>query len=84
MKKYLPDKDYFMGKEIPSFPGYKIVEYIGSGCMAHVFKAHSDSMKHDVACKIITKKNLKHGKDGSQIWRDEFLKANTLSSDYVV
>jgi serine/threonine protein kinase len=78
MKKNLPDKDYFIGKEIPGYPGYKIVELLGSGCMAHVFKAHSDGMKHDLACKIIPRTNLK------QRWQEEFLKANTIGSDYVV
>ncbi|HLP60971.1 MAG TPA: protein kinase, partial [Candidatus Deferrimicrobium sp.] len=84
MKKYLPDKDYFPGREIPGFAGYKIVELLGSGCMAHVFKAHSVILNNDVACKIIPRVNLRKGAQDSQAWRNEFLKANTLRAPLVV
>ena len=84
MKKNLPDKDYFIGKEIPGFPGYRITEFIKPGQKGYVFKAHSDRLRHDVACKIIPRENLTQGADDSQAWQGEFLKANTLRSPVVV
>jgi len=84
MKRKLPDIKYFLDNEIPGFPGYKIVEFMGSGCMARVFRAHSVILNNDVACKIIPRANLKQGAQDSQAWRNEFLKANTLRAPLVV
>jgi serine/threonine protein kinase len=84
MGKYLPDANFFIGKDIPEFPGYKIVEKIGSGQKGHVFKAHSERMNHDLACKVIPKANLKEETPDSPGWREEFLKPNILNSQLVV
>ena len=53
VRKHLPDKQYFIEKTIPRLQGYKIIEYVGSGCNAHVFKAHSQDANNVLACKII-------------------------------
>ena len=75
MRKYLPDVKYFIGKHVPNQPGkYIIVEHRGSGMNAHVFRAHSDDLRHDIAVKIIPRQNLKLN------WKQEFQKANRLSS----
>ena len=79
MRKYLPDESWFIGKNIPKQPDYKIVEYKAPGCNAHVFRAHSDAVNNDIACKIIPKQNLI-----KDIWHDEIDKANALRSDIVV
>ena len=84
MEKYLPDANFFIGKEIPGFSDYKIVKKIGSGQKGHVFKAHSERMNHDIACKIIPKANLKEETPDSPGWREEFLRPNTLNSRFVV
>jgi serine/threonine protein kinase len=79
MRKYLPDVKYFIGKHVPNQPGdYVIDEHRGSGMNAHVFRAHSDELKHNIAIKIIPKQNLKPN------WKQEFQKANRLSSQVVV
>lgn len=84
MEKHLPDANFFIGKDIPDLPGYKIVEKIGSGQKGHVFKAHSQRMNHDLACKIIPRANLKEETPDSPGWKEEFLKPNTLNSRFVV
>ncbi len=53
MRKNLPDKDFFIGENVPEFRGYKIVECIGSGNNAHVFKAYSKDLNNNIACKVI-------------------------------
>lgn len=84
MRKHLPDEKYFIGKNIPGLPGYSVVKYIGSGCNAHVFKAHSKDANNILACKIIPKENL-IGKDHNPpLWRQEIDKANILKSSIVV
>lgn len=79
MRKYLPDVEYFIGKQVPDQQGkYIIVEHRGSGMNAHVFRAHSDELRHDIAVKIIPRQNLEPN------WKQEFQKANRLISSQVV
>jgi len=85
MKKNLPESLYFINQEIPGYPGgYTIIEKIGSGQNGHVFKAHSERMNHDLACKIIPRANLIEESPGKPGWREEFIKPNTLRSRFVV
>jgi len=79
MRRNLPDKEYFIGKQVPGQPGdYSMVELRGSGGDGHVFRAHSDELEHDIAVKIIPKQNLKDN------WKEEYQKANLLRSRLVV
>ena len=79
MRRTLPDKDIFIRKKVPGQPGeYIIVEYKGSGMNGHVFRAHSDELRRDIAVKIIPKLNL------GPNWKQEFQKANILRSTAVV
>lgn len=79
MRRNLPDKDIFIRKKVPGQPGeYIIVEHKGSGMNGHVFRAHSDELKRDIAVKIIPKLNL------GPNWKQEFQKANILRSTAVV
>ena len=45
---------------------------------AHVLRAHSDELRHDIAVKIIPRQNLNPN------WKQEFQKANSLNSQVVV
>ena len=84
MRRHLPDATSFLGRAIPDLPAYTVVEHVGSGCNAHVFRAHSDDVNNDVACKVIPKANLV-GKDSEPPeWRAEIDKANVLRSMAVV
>jgi len=78
MRANLPPVDYFLDKPIPSRPDYRIAEHLGSGNNAHVYRAHSTELNHDIACKIIPRSNLKDH------WQTEIIKANTLRSPSVV
>ena len=79
MRKYLPDVEYFIGKHVPNQSGnYVIDKHRGSGMNAHVFRAHSDELRHDIAIKIIPRQNLNPN------WKQEFQKANSLNSQVVV
>ena len=79
MRRNLPDKEYFIGKQVPGQPGdYSMVELRGSGGNGHVFRAHSVELEHDIAVKIIPKQNLKDN------WKEEYQKANLLRSRLVV
>lgn len=79
MRKYLPDVKYFIGKHVANQPGdYVIEEHRGSGLNAHVFRAHSNKLRHNIAVKIIPRQNLKPN------WQQEFQKANRLTSQAVV
>jgi serine/threonine protein kinase len=85
MRRNLPDINFFKGKIVPGFTSYKIIELIDSGNNAHVFKAYSDELKNNIAVKIIPKANLIIGDDPQNpLWKQEILKANSLSSPAVV
>ncbi len=84
MRKNLPDKEFFVGKQIPARPDVTITRFVDSGNDAHLFKAHSDQLARDVACKIIPRANLVHGPDGQATWRAEVHKADALQSKTVV
>lgn len=80
MHKNLPDHNYFLNKKVPGLPDYQIIERIGSGNNAIVFRAHSDKVNNDIACKVIPRSNLVDG----QSWRQEILNANILNASAVV
>jgi len=82
MRKFLPDPHFFVGKKIPEQSDYEIVERVGSGNNAHVFRAHSESVNNDIACKIIPKENVR-GDTSEQSWRSEIENANILDSRIV-
>jgi serine/threonine protein kinase len=84
MRKYLPNPNFFIGKKIPGLVDYIIKELIKSGNDAHVFRAHSEKIRNDLACKIIPAENLL-GKDREPpLWRQEIDKAQALRSPIVV
>lgn len=84
MRIHLPDKSFFLNKVVPSRSTIKIVECRGSGNNAHVFRAHSDELGRDVACKIIPRKNLVGIDQDPPTWKAEVLKANKLRTSIVV
>lgn len=84
MKKNLPDKDYFIGKPIPDYPGYVVKDYIKPGCNGLVFLAYNANLKKSVACKIIPVSNLRKGALDTGDWFKEAQKANILDSRAVV
>lgn len=83
MRKFLPDPKIFLGKKVPGLPNYEIVEHVGSGNNAHVFRAHSKIATNDIACKIIPKENVR-GDTSEQLWRAEINNANILDTKIVV
>ncbi len=84
MRANLPDKSFFLGKDVPEKPGYVIVESLGSGGNAHVFRAHSEEFRHDLACKVIPRANLVDAESDKPKWLEEVTKATTLSTRIVV
>ncbi len=84
MQKNLPDKEFFIGKPLPGMKHYVIKEHIGSGHNAHVFRAHSDALNQDLACKIIPKTNLLKNNLARDEWFIEAQKANGLRNTMVV
>lgn len=83
MRTNLPDKSLFLNKDIP-FPGYRIEKHIGSGGNGHMFRAYSEVIATNMACKIIPKENLESTSDQPDLWQTEFQKANKLRSHEVV
>ncbi|MBZ5564004.1 MAG: protein kinase [Acidobacteriia bacterium] len=73
-----------MGKDLPSKPEIRVVSYIDSGNNAHMFRAHSEELGRDVACKIIPRKNLIGADETPPRWRTEVLKANRLQTQAAV
>jgi serine/threonine protein kinase len=84
VKRNLPDATKFIGQLVPGREQYRIERLLGSGCNAHVFVAHSDSLVHDVACKVIPVANLVGTNESPPRWREEIHKANRVSSSRVV
>ena len=84
MRANLPDRNYFIGKAIPDRPEVTIVKWVNSGNNAHLFRAHSQNLNLELACKIIPRSNLLHGPDGKELWRAEVHKPDALLSPTVV
>lgn len=84
MRANLPDKNWFIGKQLPTRPDLIIIELLGSGNDGHVFRAHSNELQRDFACKIIPRANLVGEAEGRPQWRAEVEKANRLRNSAVV
>ena len=78
MRANLPDRNWFVGKRLPARLDLIMVEVVGIGNDGHVFRAHSEELQRDFACKIIPRLNLQ------QHWRAEVEKANILRNSAVV
>lgn len=84
MRQNLPDPAYFPGRTIPTRPDVTLTELIDSGNDGHVFRGRSETLRKDVACKLIPRGNLQHGPNGEELWRNEVHKADALRSATVV
>ena len=84
MRANIPDKRYFLDRPLPSRPDITIIEWVDGGSNAHLFKAYSESLLRNLACKIIPRSNLSYGSDGSDLWREEVKKADVLRNSSVV
>lgn len=84
VRSNLPDKRLFLGKQIPGLEKYTIEDWLGSGNNAHVFRARSDELSQNVACKIIPCTNLVGTDETPPRWWQELKKANRVQSPRVV
>ncbi len=84
MRANLPDKNWFVGKPLPGRPDLVLVEFIASGNDGHLFRAHSNALQRDFACKIVPRSNLVGAGEATPRWRAEIEKANALRSVVVV
>jgi Protein kinase domain len=84
VRQNLPDPAYFPGRTIPTRPDVTLTELIDSGNDGHVFRGRSETLRKDVACKLIPRGNLQHGPNGEELWRNEVHKADALRSATVV
>ncbi len=82
MRKFLPDKNLFIGKPLPNHPDYIIKDYVNSGNNGHVFRAYNEKIKQQLACKIVPVENLKEEDKG--LWIQEVQKANSIDDTSVV
>ena len=84
MRKHLPAVEQFIGQPVPGHADYVIIDRLGSGCNGHVFVAHSDSLRREIACKVIPVANLIGAERNPPTWKEEILKANMVPSNRVV
>ena len=84
MRANLPEANWFIGRHPPDRPDIVISKLVKSGNDGHLFKAHSDLLARDWACKVIPRTNLIVRSDGMETWRSEVLKANSLTNNAVV
>jgi len=84
MRKYLPDPQDFLGKQVPDRPQFLIKNLIRSGNNGHVFRAYSEMTEHQLACKIVPVQNLPVGVHEKELWLEEAKKPNRLRHRSVV
>lgn len=84
MRANLPPQDFFIGKSVPNRPDLIVVAIVDSGNDGRLYRAHSETLGRDLACKIIPRANLQTGADGAPLWRAEVHKADALQSTTVV
>lgn len=80
MPRPLPDYQNFLNTPVKDDGDFRLVEYIGRGCYALVFRGYSDTLKQSAAYKIIPSANLASGES----WKIEPQKANSLEHQSVV
>lgn len=80
MPKELPSPDQFINMPIKDDGDFHLVEFIGRGCNALVFRGYSETLKQTAAYKIIPRENLAPGES----WAIEPQKANSLEHSSVV
>ena len=84
MRRNLPYWNHFLDKTLPEFPNHKIVEKIGSGSNGHVYRAHAEKIKSDLAFKFVPTENLPEDPDQRDVYLAEAKKANSLENACVV
>jgi energy-coupling factor transporter ATP-binding protein EcfA2 len=84
MRKNLPDKNIFINKHIPNRQDILITGFVNSGNDAYLFKGNSNTLRRDVAVKIIPRGNLQIKENGEETWRSEVHKADALRNPTVV
>ena len=84
MRKHLPDREHFVGTVLPQLPSYRVVEWVGSGCNGHVYRAHSKEITSDLAFKFVPTENLPEDPEQRGIYLMEARKANSLDNECVV
>jgi len=84
MRANLPDRNWFVGKPLPTRPDLVITDIVGSGNDAHVFRAHSAELQRDFACKVVPRSNLVGATEVHPRWRGEIEKANSIRNATVV
>ena len=84
MRKHLPDPERFLGITLADFPNYELVEHIGSGLNGHVYRAHAENIRGDLAFKFVPTENLPVDPEQRDLYLAEAKKANSLESNCVV
>lgn len=84
MRAFLPPVDYFIGRAVPGFDKYQVVEHHRSGGNAHLFRAYSEELKNAMACKVIPRENLRGRDRQPPTWQTEIHRANTLNHSVAV
>ncbi|MDP1550039.1 MAG: protein kinase [Nitrosomonas sp.] len=80
MPKELPPYKQFLETPVVDDGDFRLIEYIGHGCYALVFRGYSETLKQSAAYKIIPSENLAPGEN----WKIEPRKANSLEHPSVV
>jgi shikimate kinase/tRNA A-37 threonylcarbamoyl transferase component Bud32 len=83
MRANLPNPDFFIGKLVPGRE-ITIRERVASGNDGHLFRAWSETLQRELACKVIPRANLQGGADGSDLWKTEVHKADKLQNTAAV
>lgn len=84
MRANLPPAEYFIGRSLPTRPDLIIKEAVDSGNDGRLYRARSETLRRDVACKVIPRNNLQTGPSGEPVWQAEVHKADALKSPTVV
>jgi serine/threonine protein kinase len=82
--KALVDTEWFVGRLLPGQGDYRITRSLAAGQKAHVFVAHSESLRRDVACKVIPEDKLIGRDMDPPSWQSEITNANQVPSSRVV
>lgn len=84
MRANLPPAEYFVGKHVPTRPDIVVLELVESGNDGRLYRARSEPLRRDLACKIIPRANLQTGEHGEPVWQAEVHKADVMRSATVV
>ena len=84
MRRYIPEKETFLGRTFPRFPNHIITEAVGKGATGQVFRAENAETGNTLAFKIVPFQNIPGDAHATEAYLNEAKTPNLVQHPSVV